>query len=373
MKTYLVGGAVRDQLLGIEVRERDWLVTGATQQQMLDQGFRHIDPDFPVFKHPQTGEEYALARRETKRGSGYKGFSIETSPDITLEEDLQRRDLTINAMAIDEQGNLHDPYNGQDDLHEGLLRHVSPAFVEDPFRLIRIARFASKLGEHGFHVSHGTFKLMKSVADGDELKDLVPQRIVTELYKALEATQPWQFFKLLGKCKALDVILPGLNPWINGEQMKHGEDSLQIRALKNCCRLSANPDTRLAALLYSAIKDGAYDLSARLPLNKSVLRLFDCIHYQSDVLLTSQDAQALLGALLGCGLNRQGGALDAFMQVLNANHEGDKRLHGMAALLESLSTISARSVVTDNLSGKELGNALHNHRLQTIQNWLKAA
>jgi len=161
MKIYLVGGAVRDRLLGLPVEERDWVVTGATEQEMAALGYQQVDADFPVFLHPESGEEYALARREVKTGPGYKGFRIETGPDVTLEEDLARRDLTINAMAEADDGTLIDPYGGRDDLEAGLLRHVTPAFVEDPVRLPRVARFAAKLAGYGFRVAHDTFTLME--------------------------------------------------------------------------------------------------------------------------------------------------------------------------------------------------------------------
>ena len=161
MQTYLVGGAVRDKLLGLPVKDRDWVVVGATPEEMLDLGFKAVGKDFPVFLHPQSKEEYALARTERKSGKGYKGFTFHTDPDVTLEEDLLRRDLTINAIAEDESGALIDPYNGVDDLNAGLLRHVSPAFSEDPLRVLRVARFAATMG---FKVSPDTMKLMRQMS-----------------------------------------------------------------------------------------------------------------------------------------------------------------------------------------------------------------
>ena len=156
MKIFLVGGAVRDRLLGLPVGERDWVVVGATEKEMLAQGFTRLDRDFPVFAHPETGEEYALARTETKTGPGYKGFEVYAGPDVGLEDDLRRRDLTINAVAEAEDGELVDPFGGRQDLDDGLLRHVSPAFVEDPVRLLRIARFAARFGGFGFRIAHGS-------------------------------------------------------------------------------------------------------------------------------------------------------------------------------------------------------------------------
>ncbi|MCB1904166.1 MAG: rhodanese, partial [Gammaproteobacteria bacterium] len=197
MKIYLVGGAVRDRLLGLPVRDRDWVVVGATEAEMLQQGFRRADSDFPVFLHPQSGEEYALARRETKTGPGYRGFSIEAGPEITLEQDLIRRDLTINAIAEDEAGNLIDPFAGQQDLAAGVLRHVSPAFVEDPLRLLRVARFAARLGRWGFRLSHTTHGLMQRMAASEELATLRGERLWQEMKQALAEDQPWRFFQVL--------------------------------------------------------------------------------------------------------------------------------------------------------------------------------
>ncbi len=173
MKTYLVGGAVRDELLDLTVTERDYLVVGATEQQMLDRGFRRLDVAFPVFLHPETGDEYALARRERKTGPGYKGFEVDAGPDVTLEEDLARRDLTINALAMDESGELVDIFNGRDDLEEGILRHISPAFIDDPVRLLRAARFSARLGRWGFRLAHETHALLKQMAGFDELDTVV--------------------------------------------------------------------------------------------------------------------------------------------------------------------------------------------------------
>ena len=170
MQTYLVGGAVRDKLLDIPIKDRDWVVVGATPEEMLDKGFKPVGKDFPVFLHPETKEEYALARTERKSGKGYKGFTFHTSPDVTLEDDLQRRDLTINAIAEDEHGVLIDPYGGAADLKEKMLRHVSPAFVEDPLRVLRIARFAASLG---FKIAPETMALLKDISESDELEALV--------------------------------------------------------------------------------------------------------------------------------------------------------------------------------------------------------
>jgi tRNA nucleotidyltransferase (CCA-adding enzyme) len=374
MQIYLVGGAVRDQLLGLTFREKDWVVTGATPQQMLELGYRQKDPAFPVFLHPETSEEYALARRETKQGRGYKGFIVDAGPEVTLHEDLLRRDLTINAMAIDDSGNLIDPYNGMDDLQNGWLRHVSPAFVEDPFRLIRIARFAAKLGGHGFRVTHPTFKLMKSMATGDELASLSRERFVEEMLKSLEAPQPWQFFKLLGKCGALECLLPGLNHWVNGDEMKHGEDSPAISRLKLVCQSNQQPAVRLAVLLFDAIRQGRYDIAQQLPLPKPLQQLLTAVTKHARVLLASKNASQILLSLQSCGLNRQGTMLEDLLQVLRfCGDAGSDRDY--FSLTEQLSHLKASDLsqdkAQDGLTGEALGKALIAAREAMVQQWLE--
>lgn len=204
MQVYLVGGAVRDGLLGLPIKDKDWVVVGATPQEMLDLGFEAVGKDFPVFLHPKSKEEYALARTERKTAAGYHGFQFNTSVDVTLEQDLQRRDLTINAMAQDANGNITDPYHGQQDLHAGVLRHVSTAFSEDPVRILRVGRFAARFG---FEVAPETFELMRTMVMLGEVDALVAERVWQELSKALLEPQPQRFFEVLSKSHALEKIL----------------------------------------------------------------------------------------------------------------------------------------------------------------------
>ncbi len=210
MIAYLVGGAVRDQLLGLEPEERDWVVLGSTPEEMMARGFRPVGKDFPVFIHPETGEEYALARTERKVARGYHGFEFHADPEVTLEEDLRRRDLTINAIAMDEKGELIDPFGGSDDLEQGMLRHVSPAFREDPVRILRVARFAARFARWGFRVSHGTNKLMEQMVDDGEVDALVPERVWKETERALGEQTPSRFFQVLSGCGALERLFPEL-------------------------------------------------------------------------------------------------------------------------------------------------------------------
>lgn len=208
MKTYLVGGAVRDRLLGLPVKDHDYVVVGATPQDMLDQGYMPVGRDFPVFLHPQTHEEYALARTERKNGHGYHGFAFVADPSVTLEEDLLRRDLTINAMAQDDDGKLIDPYGGAADLRTLKLRHVSPAFAEDPVRVLRIARFAARFAERGFRVAAATLALMRQMVTSGEVDHLVPERVWAETRKALSEHTPSAFVRCLRECGALAVLMP---------------------------------------------------------------------------------------------------------------------------------------------------------------------
>ena len=209
MQCYVVGGAVRDELLRLPVQDRDWVVVGATPEEMLAQGFRPVGKDFPVFLHPGTGEEYALARSERKTGRGYKGFVFRAEPDVTLEQDLLRRDLTINAMARDDAGRLIDPYGGQHDLQARLFRHVSPAFAEDPVRVLRVARFAARFDT--FDVAPETQALMRTMVDDGEVDHLVPERVWQELARGLMENTPSRMLEVLRNCGALARILPELD------------------------------------------------------------------------------------------------------------------------------------------------------------------
>ncbi|HVK54908.1 MAG TPA: multifunctional CCA addition/repair protein [Burkholderiales bacterium] len=206
MRSYLVGGAVRDELLGIDVQDRDFVVVGTTPEEMIALGFQPVGKDFPVFLHPKTHEEYALARTERKTGRGYKGFQVYAAPEVTLEEDLARRDLTINAMAKDETGQLIDPYGGALDLKAGVLKHVSAAFVEDPVRILRVARFAARLSQ--FTVAPETNSLMSAMVDNGEIDSLVPERVWQELSRGLMEATPSRMLQVLRDCGALAKILP---------------------------------------------------------------------------------------------------------------------------------------------------------------------
>ncbi|BAV32489.1 tRNA nucleotidyl transferase [Sulfuricaulis limicola] len=255
MKTYLVGGAVRDKLLGLPVQDRDYVVVGSTPEEMVAKGFKPVGADFPVFLHPETKEEYALARTERKSGHGYKGFKVYAAPDVTLEDDLRRRDLTINAMAEDESGQLIDPFKGAEDLRNGVLRHVSPAFAEDPVRILRVARFAARYAKWGFHVAHATNKLMREMVESGEADHLVAERVWTELERALGEARPSRFFETLRGCGALQRLFPEIDALFGVPQPEKHHPEVDTGAhvmlvLDAAAQLSPDTRVRFAALMH---------------------------------------------------------------------------------------------------------------------------
>ena len=255
MRIYLVGGAVRDKLLGYPIKDQDWVVVGSTTQQMLSQGYQAVGADFPVFLHPKTREEYALARIERKVAKGYTGFSCDASSEVSLEEDLCRRDLTINAMAMDDQGNIIDPYNGQQDLKDKLLRHVSSAFVEDPLRVLRVARFAARYYSLGFRIAPETLALMQKIVANDELTALSAERVWQETARSLMETHPEVYFENLRACGALVVWFPELDIlWgITNSNKYHPEMDTGVHTmmvLRQAVNLSDKLSVRFAALVH---------------------------------------------------------------------------------------------------------------------------
>jgi len=256
MKTYLVGGAVRDELLGLPVRERDWVVVGATPEALADLGFKAVGKDFPVFLHPQTREEHALARTERKTGPGYRGFVTSFSADVTLEQDLERRDLTVNAIARDpDSGDLIDPFNGVADLNSRILRHVSAAFVEDPVRVLRVARFAARFAPLGFKVAPETVALMKKIAADGELQALVPERVWQETQRSLEMPAPWVYFEVLREGDALPIVFPEVAALFGVPQPEKWHPEIDsgihtMMVLQQATRLTDDPIVRFAALTH---------------------------------------------------------------------------------------------------------------------------
>ncbi len=259
MQVYLVGGAVRDQLLGLPISDRDFVVVGTTPEAMLEQGFQQVGKDFPVFLHPKTHEEYALARTERKTGAGYTGFSCYSAPDVTIEDDLLRRDLTINAMAQSDSGEIIDPFNGIKDLENRLLRHVSSAFSEDPLRVLRVARFAARYFEYGFSIAPETLALMQSMAATGELSHLTAERVWAETEKALKSSSPQVYFDVLRQCGALRVLFPEIDGLfgVPAPEKWHPEIDTGVHTLmvmKVIATLSDDIDIRFAALCHDVGK-----------------------------------------------------------------------------------------------------------------------
>lgn len=259
MKIYCVGGAVRDELLGLPVKDRDYVVVGATPEEMLRQGFKPVGRDFPVFLHPETHEEYALARTERKTARGYHGFEFHTAPDVTLEQDLARRDLTINAIAKDADGRLIDPFNGASDLKEGVLRHVGPAFAEDPVRILRVARFAARLG---FRIAPETLALMRKMAENGEADALVSERVWQEFARGLMETNPSRMLGVLRECGALGRAIPELDAlWDDPDAAREASFALDAAA-----RAGQGLEVRVAALARALDPLAVESLARRLKM-----------------------------------------------------------------------------------------------------------
>lgn len=375
MDIYLVGGAVRDQLLGLPVEDRDWVVVGATPETMLRQGYKQVGADFPVFLHPKTHEEYALARTERKQGRGYHGFSVYSAPDVTLEDDLQRRDLTINAMAQAADGRIIDPFAGQQDLQKRLLHHVSEAFTEDPLRILRTARFAARFAPLGFSVHPHTLQLMHTMTAAGEVADLVPERVWQEIQRALHENSPVTFFEILHRCGALSVLLPEL-----------ASQATQQQAFNALHRLhqglpDASTAQRLAALLLPL---PAAQASARATLLKApkvcqelvalacTIRCAPCLQLTAG---SDQLASQLLDTLNGADAWRRPERLHEALQVLHftlplygdsAPFTPDNALSLLASAAQAAANVKAQALLAQGYRGPELGHALNLGRLDAI-------
>lgn len=360
MQTYLVGGAVRDQLLGLHVYDRDWVVIGATPEQMLAQGFQPVGQDFPVFIHPKTGEEYALARTERKSGKGYTGFTYHAAPDITLEQDLLRRDLTINAMAMDDTGQIIDPYQGQRDLEQRLLRHVSPAFAEDPLRVLRVARFAARLAPLGFTVAEETLALMQTLSAGDELDHLTPERVWKELERALGEASPATFFSIMAAAGALDKLLPECLP------MQSKEKSSQFARV---CETLDLPSQRFACLLSlclgSASQHEITHLCDRLrsPNTFRDLALLCSQYHRSLASFDNLSPGQRLQTIQGLDLLRRPQRLDNLMPCVTALHHRSQS-ETLPLILDKMARLQPRQLMSQGFSGAALGAELEKRRLE---------
>lgn len=364
METYLVGGAVRDKLLNLPVKEQDWVVVGSTPKQMLEQGFKVIGKDFPVFLHPETKEEYALARTERKAGHGYKGFEFHATPDVTLEQDLQRRDLTINAIAETADGRLIDPYGGQQDLQHGLLRHVSDAFTEDPVRVLRIARFNARFAGEGFHVAPDTEKLLQSMAKSGELDHLTAERVWQEMRKALSYAYPSSFFAVLHDCGALAIIFPELTRIFTDDIMA---------TLQHAVLLSDSINVRFAALGQFIEPDAVEQLCLRLglPNDAKQLTLAVCRWHKTYAQAHLNTAEQILALLNSVDVWRNPQRFDDFLLACQADvnlREAKQINRFWCQALLAAKTIDIKAL-SKQYDGKALGEAISLARLAALKSF----
>jgi len=406
VKTFLVGGAVRDELLGVPFDERDWVVVGSTPEQMLAAGFQQVGKDFPVFLHPISKEEYALARTERKKGVGYTGFEVHADADVTLEQDLSRRDLTINAIAKSESGDVIDPYQGREDIERRVLRHVSPAFVEDPLRVIRVARFAARYAHLGFTVAKPTMQLMSQIVAADELQTLSAERVWRETEKALATESPEVFFQVLQGCGALNVLFPELQALFGVPQsaVSHPEIDCGVHSLmvlQQASLLSKDTAVRYAALVHDLGK--AVTAADHLPHHpgheKATLPLLQALQQRIKVPnrhaqlaqvvarwhttlhgLKGQDSENILSMLTELGVFRQGGWLEEFVLCCEADSRGrsgfENQSYPQADQLKDLAArccrVTAAALIADGVEGKAVGEALRHQRLAVIDLFLAA-
>ena len=386
MNIWMVGGAVRDGLMGLPVTDRDWVVTGQTPQAMLDAGYTSVGKDFPVFLHPHTKDEVALARTERKTAPGYHGFSFSADASVTLEEDLSRRDLTINAMAQDAQGAVIDPYNGQRDLALKLLRHVSPAFAEDPVRILRLARFAARF--NSFSVAPETTSLMRQMVNAGEVDALVSERVWLEISRGLLEAQPSRMFEVLRSCGALAKLLPEVDrlwgrPQPQGADPTRSSEAL-MTVLDLCAQLDAPLTVRFACLAMSAAEGDLNVLRKvcerlRVPtdcraLAEVVAREHNAVHRSAGF-----DAAALVRLLESCDALRRPERWDEILLACECDARGRSGLQNVTypqrARLNSVrlwaseidSAAVAEQAVSQGLQGVAIGDAVHAARVAAVQ------
>ncbi|MDO4777168.1 MAG: tRNA nucleotidyltransferase [Cardiobacteriaceae bacterium] len=351
MDIYLVGGAVRDRLLGLAVKDRDYVVVGATPEAMLAKGFQAVGRDFPVFIHPQTGEEYALARQERKTAPGHHGFAFAFSPEVTLEEDLRRRDLTVNAIAEDENGNIIDPYGGRADLEARVLRHVSPAFAEDPLRVLRLFRFHARFAPLGFTVAGETLALCREMAASGELATLTGERVWRECECALQSAAPWCFFAGLAEVGALFVLF----------------GTAAVDAEKLCAALQTDTAASAAERLALALEGqaaAAEALRKTLPLPNAVRRWIDWVQDFAGTVRHWQkaDAEARWQLFKRTDSLKDGANALRLAQVLG-ERETEK---DMRARLPALQALSPAPFIAQGLQGAAIGDALRAAQLEVL-------
>jgi tRNA nucleotidyltransferase (CCA-adding enzyme) len=395
LEIYLVGGAVRDQLLGYPIKERDYVVVGASPEEMLKQGFRLIGKDFPVFLHPKTHDEYALARTERKIGPGYKGFSCYAAPDVTLEDDLLRRDLTINAMAQNSSGHIIDPFQGQKDIDNKMLRHVSPAFSEDPVRILRVARFMARFSPLGFRVAKETMELMKAMVSVGEVQALVPERVWQEFSTALTEPAPQAFIRTLYDCGALAVLFPELQAlYIKYERIAdpRSQGHSYLSVLEKAVVLTDDPQVRFAAILCDLGKGVAKEETQMgIHTIQTLCQRYRIPHAYVSLATTAAayhllchraldlDAQSLYVLLEKTDAFRQSSRLDQFLLVCEADFQAYSGLGHIIYLQKdrvwaafvTAKKVSANKIKKSGITGAALGKKLIEHRIKAISDFLQ--
>ncbi len=402
MQTYLVGGAVRDRLLGLPVTERDWVVIGATGDDMEARGFQRVGRSFPVYLHPDTQEEYALARTETKTGPGYRGFDVSAEPHVTLEQDLARRDLTINAIAQSEDGQLVDPYGGSRDLKNRVLRHVSDAFREDPVRVLRAARFAARFNDLGFQLAKETLQLMRDMVAAGEIDTLIPERVWKETQRALSETRPDIFFQVLRDAGALKIIYPEIDALFGVPQPKHwhpeidtGEHTLMV--LLDAAQRNCSGEVRFAALVHDLGKAttprdqwpkhiGHEQRSVKL-IKKLCARIGVPNRFRDLAVLVARyhttchraaelRSETVLKILEALDAFRRPRRLDEFLAACTADargrtgHDKDEYPQGkiFTTALDAARQVRADNLVEQGLKAEALGAAIRKARIAAIRN-----
>ncbi|QLR04227.1 multifunctional CCA addition/repair protein [Providencia rettgeri] len=405
MKVYLVGGAVRDKLLGLPISDRDYVVVGTTPEAMLAQGFQQVGKDFPVFLHPKTHEEYALARTERKIGSGYTGFSCYSAPDVTIEDDLLRRDLTINAIAQSDTGELVDPHHGVRDLKNRVLRHVSDAFLEDPLRVLRVARFAARYYVQGFRVAPETMALMQSMSESGELSHLTPERVWTETHKALMSNSPQVYFEVLRECGALAVLFPEIDNLfgVPAPEKWHPEVDTGIHILmvmRVVATLSKDIDVRFAALCHDLGKGLTpkavwpshpqhgeagipliIDLCERykIPTSTKDLACLAAKYHDMIHVINKLSAADIVGIFDGLDSWRKPERISQLSLVSEADARGrgglEKQAYPKGIFLrqsyEIAKAVAVKSIIEQGFQGVQIREELTKQRIQAVEEWLK--
>ena len=405
METYLVGGAVRDTLLGIPVKDQDWVVVGATRELLLNEGYLQVGKGFPVFLRPHSKQQYALARTERKTAPGHTGFDFDASREVTLEQDLMRRDLTVNAMAEDGQGRIIDPYGGQDDIRDRVLRHVSPAFSEDPLRVLRVARFAARFAHLGFSVAQETLQLMQSMVSAGELDTLPEERVWQEVELAMKAATPAEFVRVLRQCGALAVILPEVDKLFGVPQpvQYHPEVDTGVHillCLDQAARLSDDPVVRYATLLHDVGKgitdpdkwpshiahemlglklQAGITRRLRVPKEYAQLAALVCEHHTKLHRIRQLRPRTLLKLLEALDAIRRPERLDKFLTACEADARGRTGLEDrdypqgryLKTILDAVSAIDIPALLAANSSAKP-EQVIARQRLRVIADTVKS-